>query len=135
MCYTSSYFEALLGENPFLFTGPCGSIFEQIQELHLKVTSRDAQEMSTAYEALLECMQASNLIDTMKMFEESKHSNKMFRIFMVYIKMVERLQTFIYATRSREWKLHLLAGEMLTKDFCSMDRTYIVVYGPCISRI
>ena len=24
------FFEALLDENPFLFTGPCGSIFEQI---------------------------------------------------------------------------------------------------------
>ena len=37
--------------------------------------------------------------------------------------MVERLLTFIYATRSRDWKLHLLAGEMLTKVFCSIDRT------------
>ena len=105
------FFDALLDENPFLFTGQCGSTFEQIQELHLKFTSRAAQKMSTAYEALLEFIQASNLIDTMKKFEESKHSNKMFRIFMVYIRMVERLITFIYATRSRVWKLHPLAGE------------------------
>ena len=115
------FFEALLDENPFLFTGPCGSIFEQIQELHLKFTSRDAQKMSTAYEALLEFIQASNLIDTMKMFEESKHSNKIFRIFMVYIRMVEQLLTFIYATRSR-WKLHLLAGEDKISSF--MARVY-----------
>ena len=101
-----------MGELHAVFAHLRGSTFAQIQELHLKVTSRDAQKMSTACEALLEFIQASNLIDTTKKFEESKHSNKMFRIFMVYIRMVERLLTFIYATWSAsDWKLHLLTGE------------------------
>ena len=50
--------------------------------------------------------------------------------------MVERLLTFIYATRSRDWKLHLLAGEMLTKDFCSRDRTkYRRLWPVCIQNM
>ena len=41
---------------------------------------------------------------------------------MVYTRMVKRLLTFIEASRSREWLLHLSAAEDLMQDCTSMNR-------------
>ena len=59
-------------------------------------------------------------------FDASKQSNFVYRFMMVYIRMVKRLLTFIEASRSRDWLLHLSAAEDLmqdfTQDFTSMNR-------------
>ena len=36
-------------------------------------------------------------------FEGERHGNKMFQFISKYLKMYERLLTFIYASRSRNW--------------------------------
>ena len=55
-------------------------------------------------------------------FDASKQSNSIYRFMMVYIRMVKRLLTFIEASRSRDWLLHLSAAEDLMQDFTSMNR-------------
>ena len=51
----------------------------------------------------------------------------MFQFILKYLQMYERLLTFIYASRSRNWELHLKAAENLCQDFCSMDRIKVYI--------
>ena len=55
-------------------------------------------------------------------FDVDKQSNFTYRFLMVYIRMVQRLFTFIEASRARDWLLHLSAAEDLIQDFTSMNR-------------
>ena len=59
----------------------------------------------------------------MKQSEENRKENKMAQILFIYMRMVERLQSFAYASRNRDWLLHLESGKQLLQDYCSMDRT------------
>ena len=52
-------------------------------------------------------------------FDANKQSH---RFMMVYTRMVKRLLTFIEASRSRDWLLHLSAAGYLIQDFTSMNR-------------
>ena len=49
-------------------------------------------------------------------------SNRLLQFLVKYSQMVIRLFTFIEATRSRNWELHLDALEDMMADFASMDR-------------
>ena len=55
-------------------------------------------------------------------FDASKQSNFVYRFMMVYIRMAKILLTFIEASRSKDWLLHLSAAEDLMQDFTSMNR-------------
>ena len=55
-------------------------------------------------------------------FDASKQSNFVYRFMMVYIKMAKMVLTFIEASRSKDWLLHLSAAENLMQDFMSMNR-------------
>ena len=55
-------------------------------------------------------------------FVRLNKSNRLLQFLVKYSQMVTRLFTFIEATRSRNWELHLDALEDMIADFASMDR-------------
>ena len=55
-------------------------------------------------------------------FVKLNRNNRMLQYLVRYSQMVTRLFTFIEATRSRNWILHLDAIEDMIADFASMDR-------------
>ena len=63
-----------------------------------------------------------NLEEKINEFVTSNKENRMLQFLAKYSQMVTRLFTFIEATRSRDWILHLDALEDMLPDFASMDR-------------
>ena len=63
-----------------------------------------------------------NLEDKVNEFVTANKENRMLQYLVKYSQMVTRLFTFIEATRSRDWILHLDALEDMIPDFASMDR-------------
>ena len=55
-------------------------------------------------------------------FDANKQSNLTYRFMVVYTRIVKRLLTFIEASRSRDWLLHLSAAEDLMQYFTNMNR-------------
>ena len=55
-------------------------------------------------------------------FVRSNRQNRLLQFLVKYVQMVTRLFTFIEATRSRNWKLHLDSLEDMIADFASMNR-------------
>jgi len=77
-----------------------------------------------AVETLKAAMDAWDLARLIKTFEEreceSKHT---FRMIRQYIHMVELLLLFIRATRTGNWRLHLVSVEQMVKYFFALDLT------------
>ena len=55
-------------------------------------------------------------------FVQQNKNNRLLQYLFRYSQMVTRLFTFIEATRSRNWELHLDSLEDMIADFASMDR-------------
>ena len=55
-------------------------------------------------------------------FDHSHNANYQFLAMRIYMKMVERLLLFIHASRSKNWSLHISAGENLVMGFVANDR-------------
>ena len=68
------------------------------------------------------CMDALDLEKKIKEFIDYHKHNCLLQFLIKYCNMVTRLFTFIEATRSRNWQLHLDALEDMLADFASMDR-------------
>ena len=71
-----------------------------------------------------------NFQEEMLTRERLRKGNKKFQFILIYLREVERLLTFIYATRSHDWLLHLKGGEALSQDFSSMDRRKYQCFWP-----
>ena len=67
-------------------------------------------------------MSELNLEEKINEFVTSNKKNRMLQFLVRYSQMVTRLFTFIEATRSRDWILHLDALEDMIPDFASMNR-------------
>ena len=55
-------------------------------------------------------------------FVQHNKDNRLLQFLVKYTQMVTRLFTFIEATRSRNWELHLNSLEDMIADFASMNR-------------
>ena len=62
------------------------------------------------------------LDEKIREFVQHNKNNRLLQFLVKYSQMVTRLFTFIEATRSRNWLLHLDAPEDMIADFASMDR-------------
>lgn len=63
--------------------------------------------------------------------EKSSAENPTFAFWSTYIDMVQLLLTFIRATRTSDWKLHLSALRSLIPWFFATDRINYSRYAPC----
>ena len=85
-----------------------------------------------SWEQLKKYMIDIKLDEKISEFVRLNKNNRLLQFLVKYSQMVTRLFTFIEATRSRNWELHLDALEDMIGDFASMDRInyrrYTAVY-------
>lgn len=117
------YFEALRKEQPSLFAASCASVYVLLRDLKQAFKSGNEEEVKAKTAAVSSFTRKVNLLRAMKQFQESRKKNKMSQTCFIYMRMVERLQSFVYASRNRDWLLHLKSSKQLLQDYCSMDRT------------
>ena len=93
-----------------------------IRELQEGINSQKWSLVLRAFENFYSLMDELKVNELLVKFDEKCAESKQYQFLKIYQKMVvERLFTFIEASRTRKWKLHLPAAEDLMKDFCSMD--------------
>ena len=101
------YFEALRKEQPSLFAGPCGSVYVLLRDLKQSLKSGSKEKVQATNAAVSSFIGKVGLLPAMKQSEENRKENKMAQVLFIYMRMVERLQSFAYASRNRDWLLHL----------------------------
>ena len=94
----------------------------QLLKWHGMIFFDDTINLEISIDRLISDLSKIEFSQMLSQFDTNKQSNLTYRFMMVYIRMVKRLLTFIEASRSRDWLLHLSAAEDLMQDFISMNR-------------
>ena len=129
-------FQVIKKEDPHILSGPCGDIQNFVQRVATALKASSKSEFSEATTAIMKHLQQGNYDALQEVLETKAQNNKMLQFFMIYVRMVERLLIFSYATRSRNWLLHLESGKDLCKDLCSIDRIkYRRLWPLCIANM
>ena len=102
----------------------CAEICEVIKSVRdsIKGNKAESEKFKEAWCRMKSCMDALDLEKKIKEFIDYHKHNCLLQFLIKYCNMVTRLFTFIEATRSRNWQLHLDALEDMLADFASMDR-------------
>lgn len=87
-----------------------------------KPGSADQEKFREAWCRMKSILDTWDLENKVTAFVKAHQNNCLLQFFVKYCDMVTRLMTFIEATRSRNWQLHLDSLEDMIPDFASMDR-------------
>lgn len=87
-----------------------------------KNKSTKAEAVKSANTNLLETMTDEDMMKKFQDWEAQRSKNAMFKSMMNYLHRVETILFFVAASRTADLKLHLEAGEALSKLFFAMDR-------------
>ena len=124
-------------------------VYESMQQLRLKafrdtLSNDESEKLDAIAISLLEsvgkdipdiCCNNSEFIKWKEAYnsfvEKSCAENPTFAFWSTYIDMVQLLLTFIRATRTSDWKLHLSALRSMIPWFFATDRINYSRYAPC----
>ena len=91
---------------------------KEIRELGADFTCDDVEKCQEIHEAL----KTLHLAACIDKFIESREGNANARFAVKYMEMIKRGQTYIFASRNRDWLGHLAASDELCMDLFSQDR-------------
>ena len=97
-------------------------IVDTIKLARDSIQAKEYEHFKEAWNRMNSLVSLLNLEDKIKEFITLNKNNRLLQFLAKYCDMVTRLFTFIEATRSRNWLLHLDALEDMIADFASMDR-------------
>ena len=112
---------SIVKKYPQEFAEISGNLFT-ITEISRKDILDNTSNLEDDINSLITELSKIEFSQKLSQFDASKQSNFVYRFMMTYIRMVKRLLTFIEASRSRDWLLHLSAAEDLMQDFTNMNR-------------
>ena len=97
-------------------------ILNLIKKSHISIASDDREEFRIAWNNFLVEIESLELDAKLQFVLEKKKSNKLLQFLIGLVHMIDRLFSFIEASRTRDWLKYLSAAEALIQDFCSMNR-------------
>ena len=116
------YYDAVSCEFPKFFE----EIIAAVINLNEAFESKDYQNILKYHVELTKMLEGEMLSGLLLQFETESMNNYQLQMVKIYMRMFERLLSFIHATRSRNWPLHLSSSEALAEDLESADR---IKYG------
>ena len=93
-----------------------------IKKSHISIASDGREEFRIAWNNFLVEIESLELDAKLHFVLEKKKSNKLLHFLMCLVRMIERLFSFVEASRTRDWLKHLFAAEALIQDFGSTNR-------------
>ena len=108
--------------DPRIFSGPCKDIQNFVEWVATALKASSKAEFSEATTVITLHLQPGNFDALQGILEKKTLNNEMLQYFIIYVRMVERLLIFIYATRRRNWFLHLENDKGLCQDLCTLER-------------
>ena len=100
-------------------------ILNLIKKNHISIASDDREEFRIAWNNFLVEIESLESDAKLHFVLEKKKCNKFLQFLMGLVRMIDRLFSFIEASRTRDCLKHLSAAEALIQDFCSIKQDKI----------
>ena len=127
------YMVQFVKESPDLFIRSHGTIFQIIKEIHDAFDMQNYETVRNAYGTFESLLLEDNVVKKFAEFENDRETNVQLQWVLIYMRMLQSLMLFRYASRERNWRLHLKGYEDTSIDRIKYRRLHPVYVAEMIA--
>ena len=101
----------MMQTNPTEFLNESEMIFETVENINIALSEHNYESFSHLFTQFEQVLDLNGFRKKFETYRESKSGNFQFNFFTIYTKMVQRLLSFIQASRNGNWLQHLSTGD------------------------
>ena len=98
------------------------SLVNILSDMQVASQEKNDVKFKESFKGFIDCIDDIKIDSALEDYKSEKEANSMFRYICCYLEMLSHLFDFIYASRARNWKLHLSSLQNMMPAIIMMDR-------------